>query len=160
MSNDLAEATTQSIKYYLDRTEHLIARCAQDHDPDRPLAIRLAPDMLDTGFNFALAIQFAARALCPPAGLAVPEIPDIRTCETLLRFKRDVSDLIAPIGVDDLARTVDHTAGDAALTQASADYVARFAVPNMIFHLSIAYAGLRHGGMDIGKSDFDGLHAY
>ncbi len=160
MSNDLAEATTRSVTHYLDRAEHLIKRCAREDNPDRLLAVRLAPDMLDTGFHFAVAIQFAARALCPPAGLTVPEIPDTATCDSLLRFKRAVAALIAPIAAEDLTRSVSHTAGEAALVQAPGDYVARFALPNMIFHLGMAYAGLRHGGLAVGKADFDGLHVY
>jgi len=45
----------------------------------------------------------------------------------------------------------------AELTGDPTDYIARFAFPNMLFHLSAGYAGLRHGGMQIGKADFDGL---
>ncbi len=160
MNTDLAHATTETVKYYLDRIEHILVRLSQADEPDRLLAIRLSPDMFDTGFNVAVAIGFAARALCPPAGLGVPEIPDEYTCESLLQFKNEVSDLIAPITADDLTNPVSHIAGKAELDQDPADYVARFAIPNMIFHLSLSYAGLRHGGMSLGKADFDGLHIY
>ena len=53
-----------------------------------------------------------------------------------------------------------HRAGEAALEQGAADYVARFALPNLLFHLAIAYAALRAGGVPLGKADFDGLHRY
>lgn len=160
MSKHVDDTTLKAVKYYLNRTARILKQLSGEPDPDRLLSIRLAPDMLDTGFNFAIAIQFAARALCPPAGLEVPEIPNEYTCESLLEFEAEISELIAPISPGEVKHPVAHTAGDAELHQEPADYVIRFAFPNMLFHLSVAYAGLRHGGMKIGKRDFDGLHAY
>lgn len=154
------DAVTTSVKHYLSRVQHVLHRVRAEPDPAGLLEIRLAPNIFETGLNFAIAIQFAARALCPPAGLLVGEIPDAFSCETLLRFHDEVADQIAPISAADLTRTVRHTAGEAVLEQAPADYVTLFALPNMIFHLSLAYAGLRHGGMSLGKADFDGLHVY
>lgn len=149
-----------SIRTYLDRTRHLLQRVATHPDPKAMLSLRLAPDMFDTGFHFAVAIQFAARALCPPAGIEVPEIPEDADVEALLNFSQEIATLIAPIQGAALTKDVHHQAGDAELTQAPAPYVLRFAFPNMIFHLSLAYAGLRQSGMKIGKADFDGLHIY
>jgi hypothetical protein len=34
------------------------------------------------------------------------------------------------------------------------NYVARFAVPNFYFHVTTAYAILRHNGVDLGKMDY------
>lgn len=36
------------------------------------------------------------------------------------------------------------------------DYVAQYALPNFYFHLTTAYAILRHNGLDVGKSDYLG----
>lgn len=36
------------------------------------------------------------------------------------------------------------------------DYVVEFALPNMYFHITTAYAILRHNGVDLGKRDFIG----
>jgi hypothetical protein len=36
------------------------------------------------------------------------------------------------------------------------DYLLQMAVPNIYFHVAIAYAILRHNGVDIGKMDFLG----
>ena len=35
-----------------------------------------------------------------------------------------------------------------------ADYLRQFAQPNFYFHLTTAYAILRHNGVDLGKRDF------
>ena len=53
-----------------------------------------------------------------------------------------------------------HTAGDAALDQRARDYLVDFAIPNLWFHLTMAYAALRAARVAIGKADFDGLYAY
>ncbi|WP_136659338.1 DUF1993 family protein [Nitratireductor sp. XY-223] len=160
MPDLFADATTDSVKYYLDRIEQLLLRVSDQDRPQQLLDIRLAPDMFDTGLNLAIALQFAARALCPPANMEVPEIPGEFTTKSLLAFKNEVESVIKPISARDLCEPVSHQAGSAQLEQDPAEYLARFAFPNMIFHLSLAYAGLRHGGMNIGKADFDGLHRY
>lgn len=160
MTDPYAEALIVSVRHYVDRTGHLIERLSQEPSPQRLLDIRLAPDMFDAGFNLAVALQFAARALCPPAGRDVPEIPEEITPETLTAFKSVIARTIATITPADLRHHVSHRAGNADLSQEPADYIARFALPNMIFHISLAYAAFRHGGMAIGKSDFDALHEY
>ena len=155
-----AAALVGSIHHYLERTAHLLERVSREPDPVALLDSRLAPDAFETGLHLAIAIQFAARALCPPAGREVPDIPEPPTLAELVAYRRDVSERLAPIASADLARSVSHVAGEAELTQEAADYIARFAFPNMLFHLGQAYAGLRHAGMAIGKADFDALHAY
>lgn len=160
MSDELSNAVVDSIKYYLNRIEHILTKLDQDEDAERYLKVKLAPDMLDTGFNFAVAIKFAARALCPPANLDMPEIPEVQTCATLLAYVQDVRSVITPITVDQVRAPVTHIAGDGELHQSAEDYITMFALPNMIFHITLAYAGLRHTGFDIGKADFDGLHVY
>ncbi len=37
-----------------------------------------------------------------------------------------------------------------------ADYLVQIAVPNFYFHVTTAYAILRHNGVDLGKMDFIG----
>ena len=58
------------------------------------------------------------------------------------------------------ARIISHRAGFADLTQTAPDYLHQFALPNLWFHLTMAYATLRHAGVPLGKADFDGLHSY
>lgn len=155
-----AASVPNAVKYYLGRTRRLLDRVGRQPDADGLLAIRLAPDMFDTAFQFALAIRFAGRALAPPAGLEVPDVPEELNLAVLLEFWEEISDLIDPLGLEDMAAKVTHRAGEADLEQDVAGYVTGFALPNMMFHLSMGYAGLRHGGMQVGKADFDGFHLY
>jgi hypothetical protein len=39
-------------------------------------------------------------------------------------------------------------------------YLARFAVPNFYFHVTTAYAILRHNGVELGKRDFIGIRSW
>lgn len=160
MDNHPTDALVATVTHYLNRTEYLLKRLKAEKESRFLLRVRLAPDMFDTGLNFALAIQFAARAVCPPAGRDIPEIPAERTVPILLDYKAEIARLVGSVRTADLTDLVAHRAGAADLVQEPTDYIARFALPNMIFHLSLAYAALRHGGMQIGKADFDGLHAY
>ncbi|MEM8821985.1 MAG: DUF1993 family protein [Pseudomonadota bacterium] len=155
-----AASIPDTVKYYLGRTRRLLDRVAREPEADRLMAVRLAPDMFDTAFQFALAIRFAGRALAMPAGHAVPDVPDDLSLPVLLAFCEEIMEMIDPLGLGDLAAKVTHKAGEADLEQDVAGYVTCFALPNMMFHLSMAYAGLRNGGMAIGKADFDGFHIY
>ena len=154
------DAALAAVRHYLDRVEHILTRLSDRDDRDALLATRIAPDAFETGFHFAVATQFAARALCPPAGRIAPSVPEECTCENLLAFVEEVRKAISPIRPDELAGRVTHEAGDAELELDAAEHVLCFAFPNMLFHLSLAYAALRQKGMGIGKADFDGLHVY
>jgi hypothetical protein len=46
--------------------------------------------------------------------------------------------------------------GRPASTSAGKDYLLQMAIPNVYFHVAIAYAIFCHNGVDIGKVDFVG----
>ena len=77
-----------------------------------------------------------------------------------MAYLSEIKAIIDPIRPDQLTASVAHTAGEGKLEQDAADYITKFGFPNMIFHLSMAYVGLRHAGFNVGKADFDGLHVY
>ncbi|MEL6572541.1 MAG: DUF1993 family protein [Pseudomonadota bacterium] len=153
-------STLLTVKHYLAQIGSLIDSLAQEDKADDILAAKLAPDMLNTGFHIGVASGFAARSLALPAGLPFPDIPAEINCATLKKHHGKITNLVAGIQVADLASPIRHRAGDANLEQEVSDYILRFALPNMIFHLSMAYAGLRQAGVEIGKADFDRLHIY
>ena len=57
-------------------------------------------------------------------------------------------------------RVIAHKAGDAVLSQAGGDYLRLFALPNLWFHLAMAFAIARASGVPVGKADYDGWHSY
>ncbi len=153
-------ALVRSVKHYLSQADRLLTILENEPETEALMAIRLATDGFDTGFHLAVAIQFASRALCLPAGAVVPGIDEPVTIGYLRALHAEVADGLRDLSVPDWTAPVRHVAGEASLEQSTADYIARFALPNMLFHLTMAYAGMRQGGVEIGKADFDGLHAY
>jgi uncharacterized protein len=127
------------------------------------LAARIA-DSFPAGQQFATAIGFTLRVAYPLAGRDVPE----------LHGPTDAKGLMARIGVADAAlralseqdfvgaeaRVIRHQAGQAVLEQRGADFLYLYGLPNFFFHLTMGYAALRAAGVDLGKADFDGFHAY
>ncbi len=153
-------ALVRSVKHYLSQADHLLGILENEPETETLMAVRLAPDSFDTGFHLAVAIQFAGRALCLPAGADVPEIEEPYSIASLRALHTAVAKSISDLPTLEWTARVRHVAGEASLDQSTTDYIARFALPNMLFHLTLAYAGLRHAGVTLGKADFDGLHEY
>jgi uncharacterized protein len=121
-------------------------------------------DAFPAGQQFATAVGFTLRVSCPLAGRDVPQ----------LQGGLDAPGIKARIGVADAAlralsekefegaeaRVIRHQAGQAMLEQTGADFLYLYGLPNFFFHLTMGYAALRAAGADLGKADFDGLHAY
>lgn len=72
---------------------------------------------------------------------------DVQTMGVAARF----------IGPND---TVTITRGTQARIFVAQDFVQRYLVPNLFFHLSISYAILRASGVPLGKQDYEGTPAY
>lgn len=154
------EAIHGAIDHYLSRCGALLAILGTRPDAAALLSTRLAPDAFTTGDHLAIAIRFAGRAVGPPNGLDVPDIPEGADLAVLETYRGRIAGLIAGRRVDPMGPPVAHRAGEAELAQPPAEYVARFALPNLLFHMAMAYAALRVAGLPVGKADFDGLHEY
>ena len=152
MTLELARA---SALHALDRAEALAAQA----EAAGMLRARLAPGMWDLVEQLDCAAGFAERAVLPLVGLT-PEEREVPADAAALRAR-----IAAARGAVEAAEGVPagrlaHRAGSADLEQSSEDYLARFALPNLWFHLSMAYAILRANGAEVGKADYDGLHDY
>lgn len=158
----LYTASVPVFRHYLARAEGLVGAAAA-----RPelLDTRLAPDMFTTAQQIATAAGFALRSACPLAGCPVPDVPhlglDAAGLSARIGFARDTLDELPPEDFEGAeTRRVRHRAGFAELDQSGADFLHLFGLPNFFFHLGMAFAVLRQGGLDLGKSDFDALHDY
>lgn len=162
MSAPLYRASVPVFRHYLDRAQSLL-----DVAGDTPgcLTVRLTPDMFTCAEQFATAAGFALRGTYPLAGQAVPDFPDLgldlHGVKSRVAFAQSHLERLSEVdfaGAE--ARTVQHRAGFAELEQDAEAYLALFAMPNFLFHLSMGFAVLRQSGAQIGKADFDGLHDY
>jgi uncharacterized protein len=143
---------------------HLLDLIARSVAPLDHLAGRLAPDMMDCAGQLRTTGGFALRATFP---LTRREMPVARFSDDLRGLRAGLvfaGAEIAALGPQDFAgaagRPVAHRAGEADLVQAAGDYLHLFALPNLWFHLAMAYAILRQRDVPVGKADFDGWHRY
>jgi uncharacterized protein len=148
-----------SLSAILDKT---VTQCGERKiDPAVLMADRLAPDMLPFTRQVLIACDFAKNTMFRLAGLEVPKIEDVeKTVEELqarIRRTLELVDSVPASGVDGSEdRTITMTVGGQAMSFSGRDYLLQFALPNFYFHLTMAYAILRHNGVQIGKRDFLG----
>ncbi len=71
----------------------------------------------------------------------------------VLEFVRSVPES-SFAGAED--RDITIQAGPRTMEFKGLPYLVGYSIPNLYFHLSMAYAILRHNGVDIGKRDFIG----
>lgn len=155
---------------YLNRLDELVEKsAAYVGDLGLPevalLGARLAPDMLPFEAQVRIAARFPLRALRP----LVPRLPDLDFPEAIsfaeLRADIDaVLDALVTLSPSDLngreGEIVTDRAGLADVALSAARFVAEYALPNMFFHHTTAYAIARWEGVKLGKADFDGWHRY
>ncbi|WP_206524666.1 DUF1993 domain-containing protein [Devosia sp. 1566] len=120
---------------------------------------RLAPDMDPLRSQIQRASDTAKGCAMRLAGRDVPSIPDDET--TL----QDLQDRVAKTQAlllslspgdfaDSHARSIKINMRRRWVTFDGRDYLLEFALPNFFFHVTAAYAILRHNGLKIGKLDY------
>ncbi len=134
---------------------------AKKVDPAVLLASRLAPDMFPLTRQIQIGADFAKGPMARLAGLEVPKYEDNETTIDALKARiaktLDYVKSFKPEQIDGSeARAINLTVGGQPLTLTGQDYLVNFALPNFYFHITTAYAILRHNGVEIGKRDYMG----
>ena len=134
---------------------------AEGIDPTAILTARLAPDMLTFMHQIRFVSDTARGAAARLAGVERPAIADDETtfAEALDRINQTIAYLgeFTPEqfeGADE--KTVHLPVGPNTLEFTGKDYLLGFVMPNFYFHVSTAYAILRHNGIKLGKLDYLG----
>jgi uncharacterized protein len=135
---------------------------ARKFDPSVLVNARLAPDMFPLSRQVQLSCDLAKNSVARLAALEPPRFEDNeKTIEELrARIARTV-DYMKGIPASALEGSEDRDlrvpAGpDKFLDFKGLEFVQRWAIPNVFFHITTAYAILRHNGVDIGKRDYLG----
>lgn len=120
---------------------------------------RLAPDMHSLVGQIQLASDGAKGGAARLAGVAPPAMPDTEATYADLkeRVRRTLAFLetIKPEQVDDNPeRTIELPLPRGAMTFTARDFILTYSLPNFLFHVTTAYALLRHKGVPIGKMDY------
>lgn len=120
---------------------------------------RLAPDMKPFPDQIRMAAFSGRSCIARLSGQPWPKTDDSEA--GLAELKQTVALSIAFIeGVDPAAfegaetRRVELRFPGVELNFEGAGYLTSFAIPNFYFHVSMAYAILRHQGVELGKRDF------
>ena len=134
---------------------------ARKVDPSVLLGYRLAPDMLNLTRQVQIASDHAKRGTARLVGIEAPVYEDNEAsfAELKARIDRTIAfiDTVKPAQIDDSeAREIALKVGGNTKTISGQTYLLHNALPNFFFHVTAAYAILRHCGVDIGKSDFIG----
>ena len=152
-------ATLGNLSRILDKAEaHAEARKL---DPAALTAFRLFPDMLPLTAQVQIACDTAKGAVARLAGLEIPVHEDSE--QTLAELKARIVKTIAFVesvtpaqvdGSDD--REIVIRRRDKETRYTGMQFLLGQALPNFYFHVTTAYAILRHNGVEIGKRDYLG----
>ena len=132
---------------------------AKKLEPDAFLLARLFPDMFTFTKQIQLACDFAKGTSARLAGVTAPSHPDDeKTFDELHDRIRKTVDFLRSLNKDQFAdaaeRSVTFKAQGKDVAVKGAQYLSNVGLPNFYFHVTTAYALLRHNGVEIGKSDF------
>ena len=144
----------------LEKAEAFAA--AKKIDPSVLVSWRLAPDMFALARQIQIVTDQAKNGSARLAGIEPPRFEDTET--TIEQLKARLEKTLA------FLKTLDRNQIDASADREITfplgphkkgrmkgyDYLNHFVLPNFYFHLTVAYAILRHCGVEIGKLDFLG----
>jgi hypothetical protein len=167
MSFSIYQASVPVFLRGLDRLSFFLTK-AEEHAAASGVTLqslaesRLAPDMRPFTFQIQAASDAAKAGAARIAGVAPPSFPDTETTfpELHERIQKTV----------DFLKSLDKAAFEHAedrkfevkmgpervIAFTGQSYLLGFALPNFYFHVTTAYAILRHKGVGLGKLDFLG----
>lgn len=128
-------------------------------DPAALLQARLYPDMFPFLRQVQIATDFAKGGVARLAGVEPPAYDDVETsfAELAARVER----ALAFLGAFEASQIDGSEDRDITLTRRGETsvvkgqpYLLLQAMPNFYFHLTTAYAILRHNGVELGKKDY------
>jgi hypothetical protein len=130
-------------------------------DPAVFINARLAPDMYPLSRQVQIISDVVKGCAARLAGIEVPGYEDNETTfpDLQARIARTV-DFLESVSATQIdgseERTVTLKLHSKDIHFAGQPYLLNFVLPNFYFHISMAYAILRHNGLEIGKMDFLG----
>jgi uncharacterized protein len=132
---------------------------ARNFDPAVLLQSRLAPDMLPLLRQIQMTCDHAKFTMQRLGNVDAPSFPDTETTfeELKDRIARTIA-YVESVPATNVENAVDREiafkAGPMELKMKGGAYLTDWALPNFFFHLTTAYAILRHNGVPLGKLDF------
>ena len=133
-------------------------------DPEVFTQARLAPDQYALVQQVQSACDAAKYAAAYLSGQTAPSHPDTEKTVAELRARiAKARDYVAGFEESDFAGGGERRVAPAWMQGKSVGgdaYLTRIATPNFYFHVTTAYAILRHNGVSLGKADFIGVQGW
>ena len=120
---------------------------------------RLAPDMYPLGRQIQIVADMAKACAARLAGIDVPRYEDDETtfADLKARIAKTIT-FLQSVNVDQIngsdGRMVTITMHDKEAVYSGQHYLLDIIIPHFYFHVTTAYAILRHHGVELGKSDY------
>jgi hypothetical protein len=150
--------TLRTLELWLTRAEQLAA--AKHFDVGALMHARLALDMKDFTYQVQSACDYVKAGAAWLSGQTPPKHEDNEQTVDQLRARIRKTVAYAEsvnesqyVGASDRSISISWAPGKILRGE---DYVLQMTIPNVYFHLAMAYAILRHNGVDVGKMDFLG----
>ena len=160
MAYDIYDASIPSLIHMLGSLSNILAK-GEAHGGIDPSEARLAPDMLPLKAQVYIATDGAKGCGARLAGVEIPKYEDTET--TFPELKARVAKTIAFLkGLDRKAiagaenKQIVLKFPNNTFEFTGADYVGKFVLPNVYFHITTAYGILRNRGVALGKPDYLG----
>ena len=135
---------------------------AKNIEPTVLINSRLYPDMFPLARQVQIASDVSRRSAARLAGVEAPNIPDTETTfpELIDRLQKTIA-YLETFSADQIDGTEEKdvtvpVGGGETITMQGWPYLSFFVMPNVYFHVTTAYAILRHNGVEIGKRDYLG----
>jgi len=134
---------------------------AKKIDESAFLSARLFPDMLPFTRQVHIATDFARGTCARLSGAEPPSIDSDEKsfAELISRIERSIDYVksVKPAQIDGSeGREIVRKVRGKDVKFTGMNYLLGFALPNFYFHMSMTYALLRQGGVEVGKMDFIG----
>ena len=166
MSLSMYDASVGTFRQMLGSLDKILDKAeahakAKGFDAANLLHSRLAVDMFDLVRQVQIACDMAKSGVARLAGVEVPKHEDTET--TFPELKARIAKALAVVnGMDRAAidgseeRDISVPLRDRTLQFKGQQYLLGWVLPNFYFHVTTAYAILRHNGVELGKPDFLG----
>ena len=165
MSLTLHAASVPVFTRFLGNLRHLLGKAQADvaargYDEQALVQYRLAPDMLPFKTQICIACDAAKLCAARIGGLDAPKYDNTENtlAELIARIDNTVAWLqtvpAAALNGQEAKEITFPVGKTGTRTLLALDYVQTWALPNVFFHITTAYAILRHNGVALGKADY------
>jgi hypothetical protein len=165
MTISMYSATVPVMKHMLGNLSHVLDKGAahaeaRKFDPANLLNARLAPDMLSLTKQVQIACDACKNGIARVAGLEAPKFEDNEASFADLKARiQKTIDFLSTVPAEKIDGTEDKditfpVGRESTRTMKAQAYLTTWVQANMFFHITTAYAILRHNGVELGKSDY------